>query len=98
MLASCVGMCVGLGAFGLSFLVQVDNKMPPGLSFLPLGALVTFIIGYNVGMGPIPWVIISEMLPPHVRGGLKVKGQGQGQSKLEVNKATVYLQKWRPVS
>jgi facilitated trehalose transporter len=61
-------MIVGLGAFGFSFYVQVDNKIPEDLAWLPLVSLITFIVGYNVGMGPLTWLITSEILPPHGRG------------------------------
>lgn len=70
MIVSSLVMIIGLIAFGYSFHVLVGNKIPDEWAFLPLTALVTFIIGYNVGMGPIPWLIISEILPPKVRGEL----------------------------
>lgn len=61
-------MIVGLVAFGVSFYVQVDNKIPNHLSWLPLTALVTFIIGYNLGIGPLSWLVTSEILAPNARG------------------------------
>lgn len=36
-------------------------------SWLALAALFIFIFGFSMGMGPIPWLILSEIFPTEVR-------------------------------
>jgi len=61
-------MIIGLIAFGTFFHLKGEGSTPDSLSWLPLTSLVAIIIGYNIGMGPLPWVVTSELLPHHVRG------------------------------
>lgn len=65
------GMMIGLISFGVSFHVQVDNKIPDHLAFLPLTSLVIYIVGFNLGIGPIRWLVMTEILPPNARGKSK---------------------------
>lgn len=43
---------------------QVDLKF---MSFFPLICLIVFIITYNAGYGPIPWVMLGELFPTKVK-------------------------------
>jgi len=63
-------MCISLTALGTYFYLKEKNgDIPPeGLEWLPLVALIVITIGYNVGLGPIPWVLTAEILPNHVKG------------------------------
>lgn len=36
-------------------------------SWLPLLNLVIYIIGFSIGFGPIPWLIMGEILPGKLR-------------------------------
>ena len=36
--------------------------------FLAVGCLAIFIIGFSIGWGPIPWVMMGELAPLQVRG------------------------------
>jgi MFS family permease len=36
-------------------------------SWLSLACLVTFIMAFAVGMGPVFWILIAEIFPPAVR-------------------------------
>jgi hypothetical protein len=66
-------MVVGFAMFGAYFhLSAMSDEMKNSLSWMPLTSLVIVIIGYNIGMGPIPWVITSEIIP------FKVKGEFMG--------------------
>ncbi|KAL1432274.1 hypothetical protein MTO96_013594 [Rhipicephalus appendiculatus] len=38
------------------------------IGWLPLVCLSLFIIGFSCGMGPIPWLMMGELLPLRVRG------------------------------
>ncbi|XP_064083421.1 facilitated trehalose transporter Tret1-like isoform X2 [Macrobrachium nipponense] len=39
----------------------------PGKSWVSLGLLLVYVISYGLGIGPIPWVYIGELLPTPVR-------------------------------
>ncbi len=36
--------------------------------YVAVGCLAIFIIGYSIGWGPIPWVMMTELAPMQVRG------------------------------
>ncbi|XP_033640705.1 solute carrier family 2, facilitated glucose transporter member 8-like isoform X2 [Asterias rubens] len=40
----------------------------PNLSWLSLISLVVYIIGFSIGWGPIPWLLMSEIFPSKARG------------------------------
>ncbi|BAT75469.1 hypothetical protein VIGAN_01333700 [Vigna angularis var. angularis] len=35
---------------------------------LSVMGLVALVIGFSLGVGPIPWIIMSEILPPNIKG------------------------------
>ncbi|OQR75080.1 facilitated trehalose transporter Tret1-like [Tropilaelaps mercedesae] len=55
---------------GLALLILYYNNQELGhrLSFLPVTALSLYVAGFSVGYGPIPWLMMSELLPVRVRG------------------------------
>lgn len=64
-------MVLSLAALGTFFLLKErnDGEAPGDLaSWLPLTSIIFFYVGYNVGLGPIPWVVVSEILPNDVKG------------------------------
>ncbi|KAK7078801.1 hypothetical protein SK128_009383 [Halocaridina rubra] len=38
-----------------------------GSSWIPLAAVLLFVAAYGLGLGPVPWVLIGELLPTPVR-------------------------------
>ncbi len=40
----------------------------PNLSWLSLISLIVYIIGFSIGWGPIPWLLMSEIFPSKARG------------------------------
>ncbi|XP_044763633.1 facilitated trehalose transporter Tret1-like [Coccinella septempunctata] len=38
-----------------------------GFNWIPLVALVLFVIVYNSGLDPLPWVYLGEIFPPHFK-------------------------------
>ncbi|XP_042878117.1 facilitated trehalose transporter Tret1-like [Penaeus japonicus] len=39
----------------------------PGASWVPLAAVLVFVSSYGLGLSPIPWVLLGEILPTAVR-------------------------------
>ncbi|KAF6208564.1 hypothetical protein GE061_017022 [Apolygus lucorum] len=38
------------------------------IGWLPLASFVVFVIGFSLGAGPIPWLMMGEILPAKIRG------------------------------
>lgn len=58
-------MCA-LGAY--FHILSNDQDTAGSLSWLPLTSLIVFISGIGMGLGPLPWLISSEVLPAKIRG------------------------------
>jgi MFS family permease len=63
------GMALSLCSLGVFFYLKKENDgvTPEGLSLLPLLSLVSFVVIYNVGAGPIPFLMMGEILPPEIK-------------------------------
>ncbi|XP_077525070.1 solute carrier family 2, facilitated glucose transporter member 8-like [Amblyomma americanum] len=63
-----------LAVLGLSFHLKatVGKDFEDSFGWLPLVSLCAFFVGYAVGLGPLPWVLLGEMIP------LKAKGFATG--------------------
>merc|ERR1711988_731686 len=47
---------------------QSDITLPTSWSGVTVAALMVYVSGYQVGFGPIAWLLISEVFPLKVRG------------------------------
>ncbi|CAN6354230.1 unnamed protein product [Urochloa humidicola] len=71
LIISTTGMTITLVVVSVSFFVK-DN-IPAGshlysvMSMLSLAGLVAFVISFNLGLGAIPWIIMSEILPVSIK-------------------------------
>ncbi|KAI4461916.1 sugar transporter [Holotrichia oblita] len=65
---SSMGMCVCLAALGLYFHLQMNGVKASWLGTLPLASLVLFIVAFSMGFGPVPWMIMSELFAPEIKG------------------------------
>ncbi|GGJ82426.1 sugar porter family MFS transporter [Deinococcus aquiradiocola] len=61
LLVGIAGMVLGLAALGLSFF-QKSAGLPAALS------LALYIAAFAIGLGPVFWLLISEIYPQEVRG------------------------------
>ncbi|PSN50537.1 hypothetical protein C0J52_03505 [Blattella germanica] len=60
---------IDLAVLGLFFLLKEELEMDvSGISWIPLLSLLVYISAYCLGLGPLPWVVMSEVLPPNVKG------------------------------
>ncbi|KAB0794305.1 hypothetical protein PPYR_11144 [Photinus pyralis] len=68
LMLSSIGMMVCVAALGLYFHLKLNKISFAGLGMLPLSSLVLFIVAFSLGLGPIPWMILSELLAPEIKG------------------------------
>ncbi|CAG9831239.1 unnamed protein product [Diabrotica balteata] len=63
------GVLTALSQIILAIDSYVDGiaRFAPAFRFLPLLCLIVFIIGYNLGIGPQPWIIMGEIFPTRVK-------------------------------
>ncbi|XP_013191246.2 facilitated trehalose transporter Tret1 [Amyelois transitella] len=56
---------IALGAYCYLKIAKVDVS---AYGWLPLACLVIYVLGFSVGFGPIPWLMLGEILPAKIRG------------------------------
>lgn len=61
-----IGIVVSLGILGFAFKEQA--VLGAGLKWVAVGSLVLYIASFAVSLGPICWLIISEIYPLKIRG------------------------------
>ncbi|XP_054158979.1 facilitated trehalose transporter Tret1-2 homolog [Oppia nitens] len=69
LLASGAGHTVTLAIMGYYY--YSDNK---SLSWLPIVCLIFFVVSFNIGYGPIPWMIVAEITPSYAMGPVSACG------------------------
>ncbi|CAH1427903.1 unnamed protein product [Lactuca virosa] len=68
LMVSAAGTCLGCFLTGISFLLQ-DLQESKGVSpILALVGVLVFTGSFSLGMGGIPWVIMSEIFPINIKG------------------------------
>jgi len=70
LLTSEILMVVSLGTFGAFFYIQsIDESFAMTyLQWCPLVSLLTYVVAYSIGVGPITYMILGEIMPQHVKG------------------------------
>lgn len=72
LIISSSGMAISLMIVALSFFlkgsISEDSKLYGFLGILSVIGVVSLIISFSLGMGPIPWLIMSEILPIKIKG------------------------------
>ena len=62
-------MCASCTSYGLyDYLITKPDPVRLDLTPLALASIVVYRIGFAVGWGPVPWLIMSEIFPVRVRG------------------------------
>ncbi|CAL4964513.1 unnamed protein product [Urochloa decumbens] len=68
LMVSAAGTCLGCALVGLSFLAK-ENRWGKDLNIvLALTGILIFTGSFSIGMGGIPWVIMSEIFPINMKG------------------------------
>jgi len=67
-MVSCSFDMLSLLALGLYFLLKEQlQRDVSAIGWLPLVCLIVYISTYCLGIGPLPWVVMSEVLPPNAK-------------------------------
>lgn len=61
-----MGLCLIM--LGVYFNLKDGGSDVTNISVLPLASVVTFIIVFSLGFGPIPWMMMGELLASDVKG------------------------------
>ncbi|XP_050447851.1 facilitated trehalose transporter Tret1-like [Cataglyphis hispanica] len=65
---SAVSMIVTLTVLGGYFYAKSLGVNVVVIGWLPLLCLIVYVIGFSTGFGPIPWLMMGEILPAQIRG------------------------------
>lgn len=65
---SSVGMIVTLAALSGFFFAKHAGANLDALGWIPLISLMTYVLCFSLGFGPIPWLMMGEILPAKIRG------------------------------
>ncbi|KAJ7568995.1 hypothetical protein O6H91_01G056200 [Diphasiastrum complanatum] len=72
LMVSAGGMAISCFLVGFSFYLQENipplSHMQTFVSILALTSLLVYITAFSLGTGPIPWILMSEVFPVHVKG------------------------------
>jgi facilitated trehalose transporter len=63
-----VAMIITLFTLGGFFYAKNNGADVSTIGWLPLASFVIFVLGFSLGFGPIPWLMMGEILPAKVRG------------------------------
>uniref|UniRef100_A0A2M4A4U2 Facilitated trehalose transporter Tret1 n=1 Tax=Anopheles triannulatus TaxID=58253 RepID=A0A2M4A4U2_9DIPT len=63
-----VAMIITLMTLGTFFYMKNNGDDVSHIGWLPLAAFVVFVLGFSLGFGPIPWLMMGEILPGKIRG------------------------------
>ncbi|XP_076055625.1 facilitated trehalose transporter Tret1-like [Oratosquilla oratoria] len=62
--------CMSLSLMGLGIFFYLKNnnsELAATMSWLPIFTITAYVFGFSVGFGSIPWMILSELIPPNVK-------------------------------
>lgn len=65
--SSLIGGAISMSVLGLYFLLQNFNYNLQSLLWLPLACILFGAVAFLTGLGPVPWVILSELFPANVK-------------------------------
>ncbi|XP_034946798.1 facilitated trehalose transporter Tret1-like isoform X3 [Chelonus insularis] len=65
---SSVAMIVTLALLGIFFYLYEHKYDTSSYGWIPLTTLIIYVLGFSLGFGPIPWLMMGEILPAKVRG------------------------------
>lgn len=68
LILSAIFTCLSLNALSVYLILAEKNQsIKDTLGWIPLLCVLVYIAGYSIGLGPIPWLMMSEMSPTYAR-------------------------------
>ncbi|KAL1492952.1 hypothetical protein ABEB36_011111 [Hypothenemus hampei] len=64
---SAVSMTISLVVLGTYFHLKTESH-DQTLGFIPLASFIVYVLGFSLGFGPVPWLMMGEILPAKIRG------------------------------
>lgn len=61
-------MTITLATLGTFFYMKNAGSDVSSIGWLPLASFVIYVLGFSLGFGPIPWLMMGEILPAKIRG------------------------------
>jgi len=61
-------MIISLATLGTFFYLKNNGYEVSHIGWLPLATFIVFVVGFSLGFGPIPWLMMGEILPGKIRG------------------------------
>lgn len=61
-------MTITLATLGTFFYLKNSGADVSAIGWLPLASFVIYVLGFSLGFGPIPWLMMGEILPAKIRG------------------------------
>ncbi|KAL3829391.1 hypothetical protein ACJIZ3_018193 [Penstemon smallii] len=68
LIVSSTGMFLGCILTGASFFLKGQDLFLEWIPILAVSGVLVYIASFSIGMGAVPWVIMSEIFPIHVKG------------------------------
>lgn len=66
---SSISMIITLSVLGAYFYIKEATDIDvSNYGWLPLACLVIYVLGFSLGFGPVPWLMLGEILPSRIRG------------------------------
>lgn len=62
-----MGMVIAEILLGVFCVLKKHDVNVDVVSFVPIITLATFIVAFNIGYGPLPWVMLAELFPANVK-------------------------------
>lgn len=66
LILSLIIMAFSLGCLAIYYQLKASNTLSSNNSWVPLLILCIYVSMYAAGIGPIPWLMVREIFPPHV--------------------------------
>ncbi|ERL95872.1 hypothetical protein D910_00506, partial [Dendroctonus ponderosae] len=68
LMASAMGAAASIILLGLYFFLHKHEfRLLEYFWWLPISCLLLYIVSFNLGLGPVPWTVLSEIFPDNVK-------------------------------
>ncbi|XP_010458159.1 PREDICTED: sugar transporter ERD6-like 1 isoform X3 [Camelina sativa] len=67
LISSSIGLCISSFFIGLSYYLQKHGDFQEFCSPMLMVGLVGYVLSFGIGLGGLPWVIMSEVFPVNVK-------------------------------